>query len=52
MKNQNFMLKVTNAKKADIKKALTEAGIQVRSLTEVFSEETDKEEDAGQKGEG
>ncbi|MEA2102465.1 MAG: hypothetical protein U9P80_07810 [Thermodesulfobacteriota bacterium] len=39
MKNQSFMLKVTDAKKAQIKKALKDAGIEVRSLMEVYSEE-------------
>ncbi len=39
MKNQNYVLKVVDAKKADIKKALKEAGIEVRAITEVYSEE-------------
>lgn len=39
MKNQNYVLKVVDAKKADIKKALKDAGIEVRAITQVYSEE-------------
>lgn len=54
MKYQNFMLKVVDAKKAEIRKALKDAGIEVRALTEVYSEETgtpegDKDTDAEKK---
>lgn len=56
MKNQNFMLKVVDAKKAEIKKALKDAGIEVRSLTEVYSEdipgEVKEEDDAEKKDRG
>jgi len=41
------MLKVVDAKKADIRKALKDAGIEVRSITEVYSEEVE-----GKGGEG
>jgi len=44
MKHQSFMLKVTDAKKAEIRKVLKDAGIEVRSLTEVFSEDIEGEE--------
>jgi|GEM_PF-418588 len=47
MKNSNYILKVTNAKKAEIRKALKNAGIEVRALTEIYSEEI-KEEETGQ----
>jgi len=54
MKHQNFMLKVVDAKKAEIRKVLKDAGIEVRSLTEVYSEEISeegKEEDNAEKKE-
>jgi len=44
MKHVNFMLKVVNAKKAEIRKVLKDAGIEVRSLTEVYSEDIEGEE--------
>ena len=47
MKHLNYMLKVVDAKKADIRKALKDAGIEVRAITEVYSEEV-----AGQEKEG
>ncbi|MCC6347840.1 MAG: hypothetical protein IT388_11685 [Nitrospirales bacterium] len=37
--NNNYMLKVTDAKLPDIQKALEQAGIKVRSIVEVFKEE-------------
>ena len=52
MKHQNFMLKVVDAKKAEIRKVLKDAGIEVRSLTEVYTEEIGeeaKEEDNAEK---
>jgi len=56
MKNINFMLKVTDAKKAEVRKALKEAGIKVRSLSEAYSEEIDNDsenkEDAGKQQNG
>ncbi len=39
MTNSNFIVKVTDAKLADIQKALQTAGIKVRSIIEVFKEE-------------
>ena len=39
MTNTNFVLKVTDAKLADVQKALQAAGIKVRSIIEVFKEE-------------
>jgi len=39
MTNSNFIVKVTDAKLADIQKALQAAGIKVRSVIEVFKEE-------------
>lgn len=36
--NINYMLKVEDAKLTDIQKALTQAGIKVRSIIEVFKE--------------
>jgi hypothetical protein len=45
MANSNFMLKVTDAKLADIQKALQAAGIKVRSIIEVFREEDKSQEE-------
>jgi hypothetical protein len=42
--NNNFVLKVEDAKLPDIQKALQQAGIKVRSIIEVFKEEVKKEE--------
>ncbi len=42
--NNNFMVKVEDAKLPDIQKALQQAGIKVRSIIEVFKEEVKKEE--------
>ena len=42
--NNNFMLKVEDAKLPDIQKALQQAGIKVRSIIEVYKEEGKKEE--------
>ena len=42
--NSNFILKVEDAKLSDIQKALQQAGIKVRSILEVFKEDTSKEE--------
>ncbi len=41
--NINYMLKVEDAKAADVKKALKEAGIEVRSLQELHKEEAEAE---------
>ncbi len=49
MKHQNYILKVTDARKADIRKALKEAGIDVRAITEIYSEEAGEEKDAEKK---
>lgn len=40
--NNNFMLKIEDAKLPDIQKALQQAGIKVRSIIEVFKEEGKK----------
>lgn len=42
--NSNFVVKVEDAKLPDVQKALQQAGIKVRSIIEVFKEETAKEE--------
>lgn len=47
MKHQNYIVKVIDAKKTEIKKALADAGIKVRSITEIYSEDV-----AEEKGEG
>jgi hypothetical protein len=39
----NFMLKVEDAKAADVQKALKEAGISVRSIQELHKEEAEAE---------
>ncbi|MEW6584336.1 MAG: hypothetical protein AB1442_01855 [Nitrospirota bacterium] len=39
MANNNFLVKVSDAKLADIQKALQAAGIKVRSIIEIFKEE-------------
>ncbi len=39
MTNINYMLKVKDAKLVDVQKALQQAGIQVRSILEVYKEE-------------
>jgi hypothetical protein len=41
--NSNFIVKVTDAKLTDIQKALEQAGIKVRSIIEVFKEDTSTE---------
>lgn len=46
MTNINYVLKVKDAKAADIQKALQQAGIQVRSITEVHKEEEKTTEEA------
>jgi DNA-directed RNA polymerase subunit L len=45
MTNNNFMVKVTDAKLVDVQKALQAAGIKVRSVIEVFKEEVKSEEE-------
>jgi hypothetical protein len=45
MTNINFMVKVTDAKLADIQKALQAAGIKVRSIIEVYKEEEKSQEE-------
>jgi len=42
--NSNFMVKVEDAKLPDVQKALQQAGIKVRSIIEIFKEETKQEE--------
>ena len=44
MTNSNFIVKVSDAKLADIQKALQSAGIKVRSIIEVFKEDKPEEE--------
>ena len=51
MKNQNYILKVTDAKKAEIKKALSDAGIRVRSIAEIYSEDITEEKGRGEDAE-
>lgn len=41
--NSNFIVKVTDAKLIDVQKAIEQAGIKVRSIIEVFKEETTSE---------
>lgn len=43
MTNSNFILKVTDAKLPDIQKALQQAGINLRSIIEVYKEEKGEE---------
>ena len=45
MTNRNFMVKVSDAKLADVQKALQAAGIKLRSIIEVFREEEKTEEE-------
>lgn len=45
MTNSNFLVKVTDAKLTDIRKALQAAGIKVRSIIEVFKEEVKSSEE-------
>ncbi|MCX8027329.1 MAG: hypothetical protein N3A62_05690 [Thermodesulfovibrionales bacterium] len=42
--NVNLMVKVTDAKPIDIQKALESAGINVRSIIEVYKEEVPSSE--------
>ena len=41
--NNNYIVKVTDAKLPDLQKALEQAGIKVRSIIEVYKEETPAE---------
>ncbi len=45
MTNINYILKVKDAKSGEIQKALQQAGIQVRSILEVFKEEEKGQEE-------
>ncbi len=45
--NANFMVKVEDAKLPDIQKALKAAGIKVRSIIEVYKEETAEKKEGG-----
>lgn len=47
--NINYIVKVKDAKLIDVQKALQQAGIQVRSILEVFKEEEAATEKAAQK---
>lgn len=46
MANFNYILKVKDAKLADVQKALQQAGIQTSSILEVFKEEEKITEEA------
>ncbi len=46
MTNINYILKVKDAKLVDVQKALQQAGIQVRSILEVYKEEEKPVEEA------
>lgn len=46
MTNINYILKVKDAKLVDVQKALQQAGIQVRSIIEVYKEEDKTKEEA------
>lgn len=46
MTNLNYIVKVKDAKLPDLQKALQQAGIQVRSILEVFKEEEKTTEEA------
>ncbi len=46
MTNINYILKVKDAKLVDVQKALQQAGIQIRSILEVFKEEEKPAEEA------
>lgn len=52
VKLQSYILKVTDAKKADIRKALKEAGIEVRAITEIYTEDAGEGKDAEKKADG
>lgn len=41
--NNNYIVKVTDAKLTDVQKALEQAGITVRSIVEIFKEEAPAE---------
>ncbi len=41
--NSNFMVKVEDAKLPDVQKALQQAGIKIRSIIEIYKEDTAKE---------
>lgn len=49
--NRNFMVKVTDAKLVDVQKALKAAGIQVRSIIEVYKEGEEAQEEAKEEAE-
>jgi hypothetical protein len=44
--NVNYVLKVEDAKPVDIKKALEQAGIKVRSIQETYKEKTEEKPEA------
>ena len=46
----NFIVKARSVKAMDIRKALEEAGIEVRSVVEVFREEEAEEEEVAPQG--
>ena len=50
--NSNFLVKVTDAKMPAVKKALEEAGIEVRSIIALHKEETGADEEKPETEEG
>jgi hypothetical protein len=48
--NVKYIVKVEDAKLADIQKALKDAGIKVRSIQEVHKEGAEKKEETAAKG--
>ena len=46
--NSNFLVKVADAKMPAVKKALEEAGIEVRSIIALHKEETGSEEETSE----
>jgi len=50
--NSNFLVKVTDAKMPAVKKALEEAGIEVRSIIALHKEETEAGEEKSEPAEG
>ncbi|GBE15085.1 hypothetical protein BMS3Abin14_01139 [bacterium BMS3Abin14] len=50
--NNNFLVKVTDAKMPQVRKALQEAGIEVRSIILMHKEEIEDEAAPAEGGEG
>ncbi len=49
--NTNYLVKVTDAKMPEVRKALQEAGIEVRSIIQLHKEETGAEEEKAEAAE-